>query len=91
MADPTRAIAASVTGAVIGGIAGYLLMTEHGRTARRQLEQTFLDLSRELHDLRRLVEETATVLVETWATVRTVGGLRTGPQPFQTHRRASAY
>ena len=33
----SRALAATVVGAVIGGAAGYLFFTEHGRSLRRQL------------------------------------------------------
>ena len=31
----SRAVGASVVGAVLGGVAGYLLLTDHGKTLRR--------------------------------------------------------
>ena len=36
--DNSRALAATVVGAVLGGLAGYLFFTEHGRSVRRQIE-----------------------------------------------------
>ena len=42
--DNSRALVASCVGAVIGGMAGYLLFTEHGRTLRRQIEPALEDL-----------------------------------------------
>src|SRR3954454_3493919 len=64
--DNSQAIAASVVGAVVGGIAGYLLFTDHGRWLRRQLEPTIEDLGRELNSFRATIEKAAGVASEGW-------------------------
>lgn len=62
----SRAVAATVAGAVIGGIAGYLFFTEEGRSVRRQLEPALDDLVRELNSFRHTVEKAAGVASEGW-------------------------
>jgi hypothetical protein len=61
-----RAVAATVVGAVIGGIAGYLFFTDHGRSVRRQLEPAIDDFSRELMSFRATVQKAAGVANEGW-------------------------
>src|SRR5690349_5866878 len=43
--DNSRAIAATMVGAVVGGMAGYLFFTEHGRFLRRQIEPALEDIA----------------------------------------------
>jgi hypothetical protein len=57
---------ATVGGAVVGAIAGYLLFTEEGRSFRRQLEPALDDFSRELHSFRATVHRAAGVANEGW-------------------------
>jgi hypothetical protein len=64
--DNSKAVAASVVGAVIGGIAGYLFFTEAGRTMRRQLEPALDDFARELNSFRSTVAKAAGVASEGW-------------------------
>jgi hypothetical protein len=64
--DNSRAIAATVVGALIGGVAGYLFFTEHGRSVRRQLEPALDDFSRELMSFRSTVQKAAGVANEGW-------------------------
>jgi len=46
--DKSRAIVATIAGAVIGGVAGYFFFSEHGRALRRQIEPALDDFAREL-------------------------------------------
>ncbi len=62
----SRTVAATVVGAVIGGVAGYLFFTEHGRTVRRQLEPALDDFSRELMSFRSTVQKAAGVANDGW-------------------------
>jgi len=62
----SRALAATVVGAVIGGAAGYLFFTEHGRSLRRQLEPALADFARELMSFRGTVQKAAGVANEGW-------------------------
>ena len=64
--DNSRAMAATVVGAVIGGVAGYLFFTDHGRRMRRQLEPALEDFSRELMSFRATVQKAAGVANEGW-------------------------
>jgi len=62
----SRALAATLVGAVIGGAAGYLFFTEHGRSLRRQLEPALDDFARELMSFRGTVQKAAGVANEGW-------------------------
>ena len=64
--ENSRAIVATVVGAVIGGVAGYLFFTEHGRGVRRQIEPALDDFARELMSFRATVQKAAGVASEGW-------------------------
>jgi gas vesicle protein len=64
--DNSRVVAATVVGAVIGGVAGYLFFTDHGRSIRRQLEPALEDFSRELMSFRATVQKAAGAASEGW-------------------------
>jgi gas vesicle protein len=64
--DNSRAVAATIVGAVIGGMAGYLFFTQHGRSLRRQIEPALDDLARELMSFRSTVQKAAGVANEGW-------------------------
>ena len=61
-----RALAATITGAVIGGVAGYFFFTERGRQLRRQLEPALDDCLRELNSFRTTVEKAVGVAHDGW-------------------------
>ena len=61
-----RAIAATLVGAVIGGMAGYLFFTDRGRELRRQIEPALDDIARELNSFRGTVQRAAGVASEGW-------------------------
>ena len=62
----SQEIVATIVGAVIGGVAGFLFFTDRGRSVRRQIEPAFEDLSRELMTVRNTVQEAAGVVNEGW-------------------------
>jgi gas vesicle protein len=64
--DNSRAVAATLVGAVIGGVAGYLFFTDHGRSVRRQFEPALDDFARELMSFRSTVQKAAGVANEGW-------------------------
>ena len=64
VSENSRTIAASLIGALIGGVAGYLLFTEHGRALRRQMEPALEDIARELSSFRSTVRKAADVADE---------------------------
>lgn len=64
--DNSRAMTATLVGAVIGGMAGYLFFTERGRAFRRQLEPALDDFARELSQFRGTLGKAAGVATEGW-------------------------
>ena len=66
MRDNSRALAATITGAVIGGMAGYFFFTERGRELRRQLEPALDDCVRELNSFRMTVEKAVGAAQDGW-------------------------
>lgn len=66
MTENSRALAATIVGAVIGGLAGYVLFTERGRELRRQVEPALDDFVRELNSFRLTVEKAAGAANEGW-------------------------
>lgn len=66
MTDDSRAMAATIAGAVIGGVVGYFFFTERGRALRRQIEPALDDFTRELNSFRQTVEKAAGVANHAW-------------------------
>lgn len=62
----SRIWAATLTGAVLGAVAGYIFFTEDGRAFRRQLEPMLDDALQELRSFRHTVEKAAHVAGEGW-------------------------
>ena len=62
----SRALAATLVGAVVGGVAGYLFFTDHGRSVRRQIEPALDDFARELNSFRATVQKAGGVASEGW-------------------------
>lgn len=58
--------AATMVGAVIGGIAGYMFFTEDGRRWRRQLEPQLEGLMNELQQFRGTIAKASGVAGEGW-------------------------
>lgn len=64
--DNSRAITATIVGAVIGGVAGYMFFTDHGRSIRRQIEPALEDITRELNSFRITFQKAAGVASDGW-------------------------
>ena len=62
----SRELAATLVGAVIGGMAGYLFFTDRGRSMRRQIEPAIDDFTRELMSFRTTVQKATGVASEGW-------------------------
>jgi gas vesicle protein len=71
-------MAATIAGAVIGGVAGYLFFTERGRELRRQIEPALDDFARELNSFRMTVEKAAVVANQGWKLLNEA--MEPGPQ-----------
>jgi hypothetical protein len=59
----------ALAGAVIGGLAGYLFLTESGRRLRAEWEPTLEEVFRNAAALRNTVERASVAATEGWRTV----------------------
>jgi hypothetical protein len=66
MYNDSRAMAAIVGGAVLGGLAGYFFFTERGRSLRRQIEPALEQFARELTGFRGTLQRAVGVATEGW-------------------------
>ena len=57
MEDRARVLMSACLGALIGGVAGYLFLTDDGRRLRERLEPGMDDLLREMRHLRSAAEK----------------------------------
>ena len=69
MEDRARVLMAGCLGAFIGGVAGYLFLTEDGRRLRERLEPGMDDLLREMRHLRSAAEKARLAAAEGLLTV----------------------
>ena len=74
MDERSRVLAATVMGAVVGGVWGWLYMTENGRRVRDQIEPRLDDFVRELGRVRGTVEKARTAASEGWRSLNDVTG-----------------
>jgi gas vesicle protein len=58
--DRSSILLCALAGAVVGGAAGYFLMTEDGRRLRADLEPKLMDLMSEFEKARALLDPGAT-------------------------------
>lgn len=61
-----QVLAATLVGAALGGVAGFLFFTDRGRRVRREIEPALEDFVRELSSLRGTVQRAADVAGESW-------------------------
>ena len=88
----SRAMTATLFGAVIGGVAAYLFFTEHGRTLRRRIESALDDVARELNSLRSTVQKTAGMASEVWSILNeALGDSGQQPQRYAAARQSSPF
>jgi gas vesicle protein len=67
--DRARVLISACVGALIGGVAGYLFLTEDGRRVRERLEPGMDDLLREMRHLRSAAEKARLAAAEGVQTV----------------------
>jgi gas vesicle protein len=85
----SRAAAATIVGAVIGGMAGYLLFTDAGRELRRRLEPMLDDYATELTGFRETLTKAAGVASEGWKLLNEAMEPTIGESRYPTqHQRA---
>lgn len=87
MTDANRVFWASAMGAVVGGMWGYLYLTEGGRRFRTQLEPRIDDFLSELHRMQGTVHKAREAAGESWASLQDIANdvSRAGERPQQSH------
>ena len=78
MDERSRVLLATFLGAVIGGVWGWLYMTENGRRVRDQIEPKLDDFMSELTRVRGTVEKARTAAAESWRSLNEVAGTAQG-------------
>jgi hypothetical protein len=69
-----RVMVASLVGAFVGGLTGYLYLTDPGRRLRSQLEPRLDNAAREIARLRQTVVKAQAVYAEGWRSLSQVAG-----------------
>jgi len=67
--DRSRVLMSACLGAIIGGVGGYLFLTEDGRRVRERLEPGMDDLLREMRHLKSAVEKARLAAQEGWTAI----------------------
>ena len=70
MDDRARVLLSACLGALVGGVAGYLFLTEDGRRVRDRLEPGMDDVLLELRRLRSTTEKARLAAQEGWSTLQ---------------------
>jgi hypothetical protein len=65
---------ATLSGAVIGGVWGWLYLTEGGRRVRKQIEPWLEDFTAELARVRGTVEKARSAADEGWRSLSEIAG-----------------
>ena len=76
--ERSRVLLTTCLGAVVGGVWGWLYMTENGRRVRDQIEPKLDDLMHELARVRGTVEKARNVANEGWRSLNEVTGAAQG-------------
>ncbi len=74
MSEQSRVVLASLAGAVIGGLAGYMYLTENGRHFRDQIEPRLDQFVGEIRRLRATVSKAQAAANEGWRSLNELIG-----------------
>jgi gas vesicle protein len=87
----SQAVIATILGAVVGGVAGYLFFTDRGRSLRRQIEPALDDMARELSQFRGTVHKAAGVANEGWKLLNEALGESAQPPRYPNTHQSSPF
>ena len=66
MTDRSRTLAATLVGAIAGGVAGYMIFTPQGREWRRRIEPAVEDFANELNNFRNALARAGGMANQGW-------------------------
>ena len=78
MDERARVLTATFLGAVIGGVWGWMYLTESGRRVRTQIEPRLDDFIAEITRLRGTVDKARTAATEGWRSLSEITGTGQG-------------
>jgi hypothetical protein len=76
--ERSRVLMATCLGAVVGGVWGWLYLTEGGRNLREQIEPGLDDLIGEMTRVRGTVEKARTAATEGWRSLNDIASGASG-------------
>ncbi len=91
MTDQSRVFVATLAGAAIGGLVGYLYLTTSGRRVRDELEPRLDEVAQEIRRLRSTVTKAQAVASEGWRSLNELIGERSPGQLGGTSRQSSPF
>lgn len=74
MDERSRVLLTTILGAVVGGVWGWLYMTENGRQVRSQIDPKLDDFIHELQRIRGTVNKARTAANEGWRSLNEITG-----------------
>ena len=74
MKERAAVVLGAAVGAAIGGLAGYIFLTERGRVLRDELEPRLDDLLRNVATVRETVERARAAASEGWRAISDAAG-----------------
>lgn len=66
MSSNSREVTATITGAIVGALAGYLFFTERGRRIRQQIEPALENIAREVTSFRSTIQNASGISSDGW-------------------------
>jgi gas vesicle protein len=90
MNDPSRVLVASLAGAVVGAVVGFLYFTDGGRRLRDELEPRLDDVAKEIRRLRSTVTKAQAVANEGRRSLNELIGERQQSQQSSMQGRQSS-
>ena len=82
---------AMAAGAVVGGLAGYLFLTESGRRLRDQIEPRLDEAMREMARLRQTIFKAQSVAQEGWRSLSQIASGGEANREWGSPRQSSPY
>lgn len=70
MNDRVKVVVGGVAGAVLGSVAGYLLLTRHGEQVRRDLVPQLEEFQHRVKELQASIAKAKVVAAESWQTLQ---------------------
>ena len=91
MNEQSRVLVASLAGAVVGALVGYLYFTGSGRRLREQIEPRLDECAREIRRLRSTVDKAQAVASEGWRALNELAGELPQGAQWSSQRQASPF